>query len=276
MILAKIKTELQPYMKNMRTVLANSASYELSYSDFESTLKLISKALYAKKHPAANHFSLLLNSISPFSVASYSIPLNAGRSVRNNSVIASKALKAVDVAKDAPMSRESLYVNGKIMKSPEQLKNSPNSQVGIKLKKMLWNKISLYTSHTKRMNLPLVNSTKNSLKVAKNCLNKSEIGHYTESKKNSYSTIDPEYYKDNITLSNKEMLHEIYGTFSTIQPGKGATNNRYKKVTCRRVSRSRKSSFQWTTPPSLKHTTSPSYQTTKMICCIGVGEKHFT
>lgn len=234
MVVGKIKTELQPYMKSVRSVLATSAGYELSYSDFESTLKLVSKVLYAKKHPRASHFALLLNSVSPFAAASYNTPLNAGRGIRNNSVVAGKVRKPVDVPKDVPVSRESLHVNGRIMKSPEQLKNYPNSQVGIKLKKMLGNKISFYTSHTKRVDLPSVSSTKNSLKAAKNCLNKSETGHYSESKKNSYSTIDPEHYKNNITLSNKEMLHEIYGTFSTIQSGKGAVNSRYKKVIWRR------------------------------------------
>jgi len=117
------------------------------------------------------------------------------------------------------------------MKSQEQLKSPINGQIGLKLKKMLDNKISLYTPHARRIHLkqidlPIVNTTKSSLGKSKHYLANSEIGHYLEAKKNSYSTID--YQKNNITLSNKEMLHEMYGTFNTIQSGKRITNSRYK------------------------------------------------
>lgn len=115
------------------------------------------------------------------------------------------------------------------MKDTEKLQNFPNSQLGIKLKKMLNDKIALYSSHPKQLEFPIVNSTKNSFDRSKCGIAKSESGHYNESKKSSYSTIDQEHSKNNITLSNKEMLQEIYGTFNTIQPGRRMSNNRYKK-----------------------------------------------
>jgi len=86
---AKVKGELQPYIKNIKTILANSAHYELSYKDFEVILKLIAKDLYTKKTKGPTEFSLLLNSISPFSIASYSIPLNGNHTILDQSLVSS-------------------------------------------------------------------------------------------------------------------------------------------------------------------------------------------